>query len=188
MKLTALEKLLLVATVAAVVTMAGATSLEALEINKAADTADKDQAPPQFASVIDDLPLPEGMKPIDSDEDVLFVVPRQGRIADTSAAGKVDVDEVYHFYQRSLPQLGWQQVDNQTYQRENETLHIEAHAENDITKVHFEVEPNQTMGSAYKAPVQTHIQTSGPSSNPAPVQQYNLDTPGGKPSSGTVNP
>lgn len=77
-----------------------------------------------FATVIDDLPLMPGLALV-TDEDVLFTA-RAGRIAQTVAAGPVDVDSVYAFYQKTLPQLGWKATDARTFEREKETLRIDA--------------------------------------------------------------
>jgi len=95
---------------------------------------------PEFAKVIDDLPLMPGLELV-PDNDVLFVVPRSGRIAYTEARGMVDVDEVYKFYRRSLPQLGWKVVDARSFQREKDVLRIDAHAEDKVTTVRFSVKP-----------------------------------------------
>lgn len=94
----------------------------------------------QFTNVIDDLPLMPELK-IVQDEDILFVEPHQGRIAETEATGAVDIDEVYNFYRRSLPHLGWKVIDGRTYQREGERLVIEAHADGRTTTVRFSVKP-----------------------------------------------
>jgi hypothetical protein len=94
----------------------------------------------QFASVIDDLPLMTGLKPVE-DSDVLFVEPHEGRIAETEASGAVDIDEVYNFYRRSLPHLGWKVIDGRTYEREGERLLIDARADGRITTVRFSVKP-----------------------------------------------
>lgn len=124
----------------------------ALQINGSSD-ADTASAPPpdqtvpqpdqtQFAKVIDDLPLMPGLT-VKTDNDVLFIVPSTGRIAETVAEGSVDVDEVYLFYQRTLPQLGWKMVNPRIYAREGERLFIDAKAHNATTTVHFEVKPDQ---------------------------------------------
>jgi len=96
---------------------------------------------PQFAKVIDDLPLMPGLVP-QEDKDVLFIA-GPGRIAETTAKGSVDIDEVYHFYQHSLPQLGWKEVNARTYERGNEHLRIDVSGANPsgITVVRFSVEP-----------------------------------------------
>ena len=97
-------------------------------------------AEPQFAKVIDDLPLMDGLELL-PDNDVLFVAPRAGRIAETEAQGMVDVDAVYNFYRRSLPQMGWKIIDARTYTRDGEMLHIDAHADGKLTSVMFSVKP-----------------------------------------------
>lgn len=78
-------------------------------------------------------------------QDVLFVFGSE-RIAQTMVKGKVDVDEVYYFYQETLPQLGWAEVTPRLYERNGERLRIEASSANadGATHVRFEVEPSQS--------------------------------------------
>ena len=94
----------------------------------------------QFTPAIDDLPLMPGLEPVPN-EDMVFTVPRSGRIAQSSAEGAVDVDDVYRFYRRTLPQLGWHMIDTRHYMREGEHLHIDAHADGKETTVRFSVNP-----------------------------------------------
>ncbi len=96
---------------------------------------------PHFARVIDDLPLMDGLAPR-PEEDMLFVTPAAGRIAETTAEGTVDIDDVYKFYRRSLPHLGWMAVDGRTYRRDGELLRIDARAAGKLTTVQFSVTPN----------------------------------------------
>ena len=95
----------------------------------------------QFTKVIDDLPLMPGLEPVD-ENDVLFIA-HTGRIAETTANGPVDVDDVYQFYAKTLPQLGWRMVDVRTYERTNERLRIDASSvtPNATTNVRFSVKP-----------------------------------------------
>ncbi len=102
--------------------------------------ADLSETQPQFVPSIDDLPLMPGLQPL-TDADTLFIVPRSGRIADSTAVGAVDIDDVYKFYRRSLPQLGWKIVDGRSFQRGGEMLRIDAHADGKITTVHFSLKP-----------------------------------------------
>lgn len=95
---------------------------------------------PEFAEVIEDLPLMPGLKLVNG-EDVLFTAPQAGRIAITEAAGPVGADAVYAFYRRSLPPLGWKVLDKRNYEREGERLMIEAKTGEKITKVRFSVKP-----------------------------------------------
>lgn len=94
----------------------------------------------QFVPSIDDLPLMPGLSPL-RDEDTLFVVPHAGRIAESAAIGAVDVDDVYRYYGRSLPQLGWKVSDARTYRRNGEKLKILARANGKITTVQFSIKP-----------------------------------------------
>jgi hypothetical protein len=96
--------------------------------------------PTHFTKVIEDLPLMPGLELVD-DEDVLFDAPGSGRIAETNAMGPVDADDVYKFYKRSLPHLGWRMIDFHTYRRESEELRIDARANQKITLVTFTVKP-----------------------------------------------
>lgn len=104
----------------------------------AAPVAQSDQ--PQFAQVIDDLPLMPGLQ-LEQNNDVLFVTPRDGRIAKTEAIGPVDIDDIYRFYRKTLPQLGWKSVDARSFSRENEILRIDAKADDKSTRVIFSVIP-----------------------------------------------
>ena len=97
-------------------------------------------AQPQFTKVIDDLPLMDGLNLV-PDNDVLFVVPKAGRIAETDATGVVDVDAVYNYYRKALPHLGWKAINGRSYVRENDILHIDAHADGKLTTVKFSVTP-----------------------------------------------
>ncbi len=118
---------------------------QAAQLNTSSTLRDTEEPPvisrpPDFANVIDDLPLMPGLQVVE-DEDVLFVTPKAGRIAETTAEGIVDVDDVYTFYRKSLPHLGWKIIDMRTYQRENDRLRIDAHAEDKFTTVRFLVRP-----------------------------------------------
>ena len=95
---------------------------------------------PQFVPAIEDLPLMPGLEPVPNEE-MVFVTPRAGRIAESTAEGPVDIDRVYWFYRRTLPQLGWQMADMRNYLRDNEHLRIDAHADGKTTTVRFTVKP-----------------------------------------------
>ncbi|MDH5187486.1 MAG: hypothetical protein OEW37_00860 [Rhodospirillaceae bacterium] len=74
-----------------------------------------------FLSVIDDLPLMEGLS--ESGDGVQFESP-QGRIAEVSATGNVKPQTLSDFYENALPQLGWKKISSGTYLREGEILKI----------------------------------------------------------------
>lgn len=120
--------------------------LRAAELNTTSTLTDEiprqtiPNSAPRFTKVIDDLPLMPGLE-LMPDEDVLFIAPRSGRIAETTAEGMVDIDGVYKFYYRTLPHLGWRCLDMRTYQRENDVLRIDAHANEKVTTVRFSIKP-----------------------------------------------
>jgi hypothetical protein len=130
---------------ASVLAFAPLSALNAAQLNTGTtmtDTVSETTIPSNtnFAKVIDDLPLMPGLQLVEG-EDVLFAEPVLGRIAETSAEGAVDVDDVYDFYHKSLPGLGWKYIDARNYIRENDHLRIDAHAEGKVTMVRFSVRP-----------------------------------------------
>ena len=120
--------------------------LQAAQINTQSTLVDTVPEPDfaastRFTKVIDDLPLMPGLQLIE-DQDVLFSEPVLGRIAETNAEGTVDIDDVYRFYQKSLPGLGWKMLDARNYMRGQDRLRINAHADGKVTKIRFSVRPN----------------------------------------------
>lgn len=111
------------------------------EMGPAPEMPQEESDQPQFTKVIDDLPLMPGLQLQDQD-DVLFTTKLDGRIAETEAVGSVDIDDVYKFYHRTLPQLGWSVINGRSYRRENDVLRIEAKADGKMTHVHFSVKPS----------------------------------------------
>ena len=128
-----------------VVVFGAVSSLHAAELNTSSTLVDTTPAsevpasPTQFDSVIDDLPLMQGLTSV-PDQATSFTTPN-GRIVETVATGLVDVDGVYDFYRRTLPHLGWQMVDARTYRRGNDHLRIKAHADGKVTTVRFSIRP-----------------------------------------------
>ena len=126
--------------------LATAYPAHASNLNNSTTLKDTELAPdlpdsaPQFVTTIEDLPLMPGLQ-ILTDDDTLFVVPRSGRIAKSTAVGVVDVDDVYKFYHHSLPQLGWKAINPRIYERNNERLRIDVHGDGKITTVNFSLNP-----------------------------------------------
>ena len=114
------------------------TLIDQTDSSPEAPVVESDQ--PQFAKVIDDLPLMPGLF-LKQDGDVLFAEPSVGRIAETEATGTVDVDDVYRFYRKTLPQMGWKSVDARSFRRESEILRIDVKADGKETTVFFSLKP-----------------------------------------------
>ncbi len=89
-----------------------------------ATAQDHDAAPggqPAFFSALNDVPLMPGLFEM-TGETVFFDKP-EGRIAESSAFSQGPTpDDIRHFYRQTLPQLGWQRTDGDSYVRDDETL------------------------------------------------------------------
>jgi hypothetical protein len=93
-----------------------------------------------YSSVIDDLPLMQGMaeKP---DDTVIFDKPG-GRIVAFSAETSATAEAVRGFYQQTLPPLGWKSSQASKFIRDDETLKIDFEKSGAETLVHFTLTPN----------------------------------------------
>ena len=114
-----------------IVTIAGFLMLTALPV-MAAETV--------YSSVVDDLPLMQGMieKP---DDTVIFDKPG-GRIIEFSAETSTAAEAVKSFYLQALPPLGWKSSRASQFTRDNETLKIDFEKAGKKTLVHFTLTPN----------------------------------------------
>ncbi|MBT6087728.1 MAG: hypothetical protein HOH22_18580 [Rhodospirillaceae bacterium] len=96
----------------------------------------------RFLSVIDDLPLMEGLNE-DGDAAISFDSPT-GRIVEAFASGPVAADVIAAFYAETLPQLGWRRTSDQLFSRDDEVLKVEIGATKDGvtgTGVRFTLRP-----------------------------------------------
>ena len=81
------------------------------------------QEPGRYFTEVPDLPLMSGMAEM-PDAGVSFDKP-EGRIVEVYAQGEGTADEVLRFYQRALPQLGWEAAGPKRFRREGEVLDLE---------------------------------------------------------------
>jgi hypothetical protein len=77
----------------------------------------------QFIKDIEDLPLMPGLEEEVGSGTAFDTA--QGRLVVAYATGHVSEGGVMAFYEKTLPQLGWRQVDIGVFQRENEILKLE---------------------------------------------------------------
>ena len=103
-------KPLIVATIAAVLMIAPVIASKAQETSR-------------FISVLDDLPLMQGLVE-DADSATVFDTAR-GRIVEVFASGALKEGRVLAFYVETLPQLGWRRVASGLFRREGEVLSLE---------------------------------------------------------------
>lgn len=94
-----------------------------------------------ISKAIQDIPVMEGLEVVE-DNSVLELFGEQ-RIAQTLLRGRVDIDEVYYFYEKALPERGWRRMNVHTYQREGERLFFRPSSANrdGMTYIRFDMEP-----------------------------------------------
>ena len=96
----------------------------------------------RFVSVIDDLPLMNGLS--EDGEGVEFATP-QGRIVEAtarSASKAVSEGAVVSFYAETLPQLGWTAQSKTRFVREGETLDLIFGSDGGVLSVRFSLAPS----------------------------------------------
>lgn len=92
-----------------------------------------------FVPGFEDIPLAPGLTAVP--DAAMSFDSAGGRIVESVATGRVDAGSVADFYDRTLPQLGWQQADAGTYRREGEELVIEIARSGDALTVRFALAP-----------------------------------------------
>ena len=96
----------------------------------------------QFVSVIEDLPLVDGL--VENEDAAVTFEAAGGRIVEAEARGEISALEVTRFYENVLPQLGWVRRGGSVFEREKERLEL------DISKdvgggaiIRFSISPNK---------------------------------------------
>ena len=92
-----------------------------------------------FLSRLEDLPLVPGLS-----EDTaagLSFDSAGGRIVEAYAHGSLTEDQVLHFYEETLPQLGWTAESARQYRRGGERLRLEVMRSGQRLTVHYSLSP-----------------------------------------------
>ncbi len=92
----------------------------------------------EFLAELEDLSLPAGLT--EQPGGMLFESPT-GRIVEAVATGNLGAAEVRAFYAATLPQLGWERLDDAAFRRDKEVLHIDIEDKKRPLSVHFSVVP-----------------------------------------------
>ncbi len=95
---------------------------------------------PTFLADVDDLPLAPGLVE-DANERVAFDKP-EGRIVQAVARGRADPAGVRAFYAETLPALGWQPRNEQSWTRGTETLRLKLDITDGVVVVRFAIAPS----------------------------------------------
>jgi hypothetical protein len=93
-----------------------------------------------FLAEIDDLPLAPGL--VEQPGGTLFDTP-EGRIVEATAEGDTTATNVTAFYVSALPELGWRQIDANTFERDKEILHIVINKGEQALSVRFSLAPDR---------------------------------------------
>lgn len=96
----------------------------------------------RFFNGFDALPIMQGLEAL-SVYDMIFDHP-DGRIIEAGAEGNLDIDSIKEFYEETLPQLGWEEIEQNKYQREGEILEIEFIRSNPPVIIRFRLYPEIT--------------------------------------------
>jgi hypothetical protein len=96
-----------------------------------------------FIDILGDVPLYEGIN-VDYDSLLIFDKP-DGRYIELVAYIKsgVHAAQIEQFYAQSLPMLGWKNMGNRAFVRQNERLKINFHESDSTRFVRFEVSPEK---------------------------------------------
>ena len=92
-----------------------------------------------YVAGIPDLPLMPGLKEL-PESGLVFDKPG-GRIVEAFAQGSMTPQSVVAFYDKTLPQLGWQRAGRGSYLREGERLELDLGQDARGTMVHFRLLP-----------------------------------------------
>lgn len=101
-------------------------------------TAAPVMAAQRYVTGVEDVPLMPGLEAVDGG--VAFDSP-QGRIVVAFAKGAASREDTLVYYARSLPQLGWQRLDELTFRREGETLRLDFGGTTGALTVRFTIAP-----------------------------------------------
>tara|TARA_B100000900_G_C20564306_1_gene710344 strand:+ start:1199 stop:1555 length:357 start_codon:yes stop_codon:yes gene_type:complete len=90
---------------------------------------------------LEDIPIFKDMEYV---EDSLILFDKiDGRYVSTEIVGNYKKDEVFEFYYKILPNLGWKLKDSQKFERANETLELKSKNINNKISIIFNLYPTK---------------------------------------------
>lgn len=93
-----------------------------------------------FVPNLPDVPMPKNF--VADANTSSFFDSAEGRIAEINAEGFAELDDVEDFYNKTLPQFGWKQVDRLMYKKEGELLVISAEKTKTLTSIKYQLRPS----------------------------------------------
>ena len=92
-----------------------------------------------FVYGLDDIPVYKDMTYVEN-SNVLFDK-INGRFVSSEMIGNYKINDIKEFYTSVLPNLGWEKVNENLFQRDGEFLEIELKSDDDLSKIIFSIYP-----------------------------------------------
>ena len=92
-----------------------------------------------FVYGLDDIPVYKDMTYVEN-SNVLFDK-INGRFVSSEMIGNYKINDIKEFYTSVLPNLGWEKVNENLFQRGGEFLEIELKSDDDLSKIIFSIYP-----------------------------------------------
>lgn len=97
----------------------------------------------KFVSGIDDLPIFSKM--INNYESLVIFDTNEGRFVKTEIYGEVKLKKLVKFYEKILPNLGWNKLEEMKFQRDDEVLILKYDKKDKIIFLTFNILPNKNF-------------------------------------------
>ncbi|MBR4932486.1 MAG: hypothetical protein IKZ02_05620 [Alphaproteobacteria bacterium] len=91
-----------------------------------------------FLPETEDIPLMDGLM-VQAPTDLNFDTPEGQIIIIETISTNLTQEQVYCYYAKTLPEIGWIRITDKQYIREKDTLHIKTIQEKQPLKIHFEI-------------------------------------------------
>ncbi|MBQ3117274.1 MAG: hypothetical protein IJC11_02995 [Alphaproteobacteria bacterium] len=92
----------------------------------------------KFLPETEDIPLMDGLI-VQSPADLNFDTPEGQIIIVETISTNLTKEQVYCYYAKTLPEIGWKQITDKQYIREKDTILIKTIQEKQPLKIHFEI-------------------------------------------------
>lgn len=95
-----------------------------------------------FFHALNDVPVMAGLREL-PDESINFDKPEGRIVTATAVSDRISPEKIQHFYDETLPQLGWMRAENGTYTRDQERLKLIVEVKQGVSIARLIVEPRE---------------------------------------------
>ena len=92
-----------------------------------------------FVYGLDDIPVFKEMKYVENSNILFDKI--DGRFVSSEMVGNYSIKDIRKFYMSVLPNLGWEEVDENLFQRDKEYLEIKFQSSDAFSKIKFSIYP-----------------------------------------------